>query len=116
MPYSDAPPLGLLPELDDEELDALLAHELAHVRRRDHWVRFLEIGATTLFWWYPVTWWARRALRRAEERCCDEWVLLARPESARAYAGGILKCLAFLSGSPSPLPAAAGSSPRSEAT
>jgi beta-lactamase regulating signal transducer with metallopeptidase domain len=108
-------PLGLLPELDDEELDALLAHELAHVRRRDHWVRFLEIGATTLFWWYPVTWWARRALRRAEERCCDEWVLLARPESARAYAGGILKCLAFLSGSPSPLPAAAsGAAPVEE--
>ncbi len=108
-------PLALLPELDDEELDALLAHELAHVRRRDHWVRFLEIGATTLFWWYPVTWWARRALRRAEERCCDEWVLLARPESARAYAGGILKCLAFLSGSPSPLPAAAsGAAPVEE--
>lgn len=108
-------PLGLLPELDDEELDALLAHELAHVRRRDHWVRFLEIGATTLFWWYPVTWWARRALRRAEERCCDEWVLLARPESARAYADGILKCLAFLSGSPSTLPAAAsGAAPVEE--
>lgn len=108
-------PRDLLPELDGDELDALLAHELAHVRRRDHWVRFLEIGATTLFWWYPVTWWARRALRRAEERCCDEWVLLAQPESARAYAGGILKCLAFLSDSHSPLPAAAsGAAPVEE--
>lgn len=100
-------PRGLLASLDAAELDALLAHELAHVRRRDHWVRFLEIGATALFWWYPVTWWSRRALRRAEERCCDEWVLRALPSSARAYASGILKSLEFLSESAVPLPAAA---------
>ena len=105
-------PLLLLPRdlvagLEPEELDALLVHALAHVRRRDHWVRFLEIGATALFWWYPVTWWSRRALRRAEERCCDEWVLRAFPSSARAYASGILKSLEFLSEAPVPLPAAA---------
>ncbi|MFN7990398.1 MAG: M56 family metallopeptidase [Thermoanaerobaculia bacterium] len=100
-------PRELLASLEAAELDALLAHELAHVRRRDHWVRFLEIGATALFWWYPVTWWSRRALRRAEERCCDEWVLRALPTSARAYARGILKSLEFLSESPVPLPAAA---------
>lgn len=100
-------PRDLVASLEDGELDALLAHELAHVRRRDHWVRFLEIGATALFWWYPVTWWSRRALRRAEERCCDEWVLRALPSSARAYASGILKSLEFLSESPVPLPAAA---------
>ena len=100
-------PRDLLPELADEELDALLAHELAHVLRRDHWVRFLEIAATALFWWYPVTWWARRAMRRAEERCCDEWVLRALPGSAHAYANGILKSLTFVADAPVPLPVAA---------
>ncbi len=100
-------PRDLLPELDGDELDALLAHELAHVRRRDHWVRFLEIGATALFWWYPVVWWSRRALRRAEERCCDEWVLRALPDSAQAYASGILKSLTFIADSPVAVPAAA---------
>jgi beta-lactamase regulating signal transducer with metallopeptidase domain len=100
-------PRDLLPELSDEERDALLAHELAHVLRRDHWVRFLEIAATALFWWYPVTWWARRALRRAEERCCDEWVLRALPASAHAYANGILKSLTFIADAPVALPAAA---------
>lgn len=105
-------PRDLLPELDAEERDALLAHELAHVRRRDHWVRFLEVGATALFWWYPVAWWSRSALRRAEERCCDEWVLRALPGSARAYATGILKSLAFLSDAPVPLPeTASGAGP-----
>jgi beta-lactamase regulating signal transducer with metallopeptidase domain len=105
-------PRDLLPELGDDELDALLAHELAHVLRRDHWVRFLEIGATALFWWYPVAWWSRRALRRAEERCCDEWVLRALPDSARAYASGILKSLTFLAEAPVALPeAASGAGP-----
>jgi len=95
-------PEKLLPTLRPDELDALLAHELAHVRRRDHWVRLVEIAATALFWWYPVTWWARKALRRAEERCCDEWVLRLLPRSAEAYANGLLKSLAFVADPPVP--------------
>jgi beta-lactamase regulating signal transducer with metallopeptidase domain len=97
-------PADLLPELTEEERDTLLLHELAHVRRRDHWVRFLELAVTTVFWWYPVTWWIRRALRRAEERCCDEWVLRVMPASASAYAEGLIKSLDFVAGEPAPLP------------
>ncbi len=105
-------PRDLLRELTAPERDALLAHELAHVHRRDHWVRLLELAATALFWWYPVTWWARRALRRAEERCCDEWVLRVLPRSAEAYANGLLKSLTFVSSASAPLPAlASGASP-----
>jgi len=105
-------PAGLLPDLHGDELDALLAHELAHVRRRDHWVRLVEIAATALFWWYPVTWWARRALRRAEERCCDEWVLRLLPHSAGAYANGLLKSLSFVAHRTATLPSlASGAGP-----
>ncbi len=105
-------PRDLLPDLEAGERDALLAHELAHVRRRDHWVRFLEVGATALFWWYPVAWWSRRALRRAEERCCDEWVVRVLPDSSRAYASGILKSLTFLAEAPVALPeTASGAGP-----
>jgi beta-lactamase regulating signal transducer with metallopeptidase domain len=105
-------PAGLLPDLLGDELDALLAHELAHVRRRDHWVRLVEIAATALFWWYPVTWWARTALRRAEERCCDEWVLRVLPRSAEAYAKGLLKCLTFVTHRTGALPSlASGAGP-----
>lgn len=100
-------PEGLVSGLGRVELDTLIAHELAHVRRRDHWVRLLEIAATTLFWWYPVTWWARASLRRAEERCCDEWVLRVLPSSGRAYANGLLKSLAFVAGEAAALPAVA---------
>lgn len=105
-------PEEMLPRLRAEELDALLAHELAHVRRRDHWVRIVEIAATALFWWYPLTWWARRALRRAEERCCDEWVLRLLPRSAEAYANGLLKSLTFVADGSGSLPAlASGAGP-----
>ena len=100
-------PEGLLPELTSEERDTLLVHELAHVRRRDHWVRFLELAVTLVFWWYPVTWWVRRALRRAEERCCDEWVLRLMPTSARAYAEGLLKSLNHVAGELDLLPVGA---------
>ena len=105
-------PRELLGELTLDERDALLAHELAHVRRRDHWVRVLELVATALFWWYPVAWWARAALRRAEERCCDEWVLRVLPRSTQAYASGLLKSLSFVSSSPAAVPAlGSGASP-----
>jgi Zn-dependent protease with chaperone function len=105
-------PADLVPDLRGDELDALLAHELAHVRRRDHWVRLVELAATALFWWYPITWWARRALRRAEERCCDEWVLRLLPRSAEAYANGLLKSLTFVAERPGPLPSmASGAGP-----
>jgi beta-lactamase regulating signal transducer with metallopeptidase domain len=105
-------PRDLLDELTPDERDALLAHELAHVHRRDHWVRLLELLATALFWWYPVAWWARAALRRAEERCCDEWVLRVLPRSAEAYANGLLKSLSFVSAASPPIPAlASGASP-----
>lgn len=91
-------PRPLVERLSDEELDTVLAHELAHVRRRDHWVRRLEFAACVLYWWHPVVWWARKALRDAAEACCDEVVLEALPGSARHYAEGILKTLEHVRG------------------
>src|SRR5262249_31396800 len=89
-------PEALANRLTSDERDALLAHELAHVRRRDHWVRFLELGAASAFWWHPVSWWARRGLRRAEERACDERVLDAIPRLAPTPARALIKTVEFL--------------------
>lgn len=91
----------LIRGLTPKELDTVLAHELAHVKRRDHWVRPLELAACLLFWWHPVVWWARRSLRHAEELCCDEWVLRVLPGSARAYADGLLKTIELTARRPS---------------
>ncbi len=52
-------PDGLWKQLSEDQADALLVHELAHYKRRDHWVRLLEIEVTGLYWWNPLLWWAR---------------------------------------------------------
>ncbi len=97
-------PAGLLGRLDPAQQDALLAHELAHLRRRDHWVRGLEMLVTVLYWWHPVAWWARRELREAEEQCCDAWVLWALPGAHKTYALALVETVDFLSQARSPLP------------
>src|SRR5439155_17532962 len=77
-------PAKLLDRLDAEQRSALLVHELAHLRRRDHWVRFLEMAVMAVYWWHPVVWWARRELHEAEEQCCDAWVVWALTSEWRA--------------------------------
>jgi beta-lactamase regulating signal transducer with metallopeptidase domain len=91
-------PSKLWAELDADERASLLLHELAHLKRRDHWVRWLELVVAGLYWWHPVVWWARRALREAEEQCCDAWVVWAMPDRARTYAAALLAAVEFVSG------------------
>ena len=90
-------PRELLTYLTREQQETLLAHELAHLRRRDHWVRGLEFLAMGLYWWHPVVWYARRALREAEEQCCDAWVVSQLPGAGKTYATALLETLDFLS-------------------
>src|SRR5262249_43606919 len=91
-------PEDLWTSLEPAQQDAVLAHELAHLRRRDHWVRRLEALVCGLYWWYPVAWWARREIERAEEECCDHWVLWALPAAAAAYAETLVATAVFLAG------------------
>ena len=90
-------PRDLLGHLDREQLATLLTHELAHLRRKDHWVRLLELVATVLYWWHPVLWWARRRMGEAEEEACDAWVVGTLPAATEAYATALLKTVDFLS-------------------
>jgi beta-lactamase regulating signal transducer with metallopeptidase domain len=89
-------PAKLLSHLSVEECDALLAHEIAHIRRGDFCVRALELLVVSLYWWHPIVWWARRNLRAAEEKACDALVVEKLPQSARAYVEGLLKTVEFL--------------------
>jgi hypothetical protein len=100
-------PSVLWEQLTADQQRALLVHELAHLRRRDHWVRRLELLVLGLFWWHPVAWWARRELREAEEQCCDAWVVWALPNCATAYATALVHTVTFLSQARFPLPATA---------
>jgi beta-lactamase regulating signal transducer with metallopeptidase domain len=97
-------PADLVERLDSEQLRTLLAHELAHARRRDPWVRAFELLVLGLYWWHPVAWWARRRLREAEEQCCDAWVVWALPTAASSYATALVETVAFLSSARPALP------------
>jgi hypothetical protein len=85
-----------LARLAPEARDTLLAHELAHFLRRDHWVRMLEFIATGLYWWHPAVWLAREGIEAAEEECCDAWVVGGLAASPRRYAEALLATVDFL--------------------
>ncbi len=98
-------PSKLFARLGLEAQTAIIAHELAHIRRGDHLVRLLELAATTVFWWHPVAWLAGRRLRDLEEECCDARVLDLLPDRPRTYAAALVDTLEFLSGAtPTPFP------------
>lgn len=89
-------PAELAWRLDDEARSTLLAHELAHFGRGDHWGRLLELVVTCVFWWHPVVWLARHEIEGAEEECCDAWVVTSLPHAPRRYAEAILDTIDFL--------------------
>jgi len=100
-------PAELLARLDSAARETLIAHELAHFRRGDHWVRAFELAVSGLYWWHPVVWWARREIEIAEEECCDAWVIEQFPLTPRSYAEALLETIDFLSGAAVVLPPAA---------
>ncbi len=90
-------PRELVNELDPTDLRHVLAHELAHVRRGDHRVRWVEWATAVAFWWNPIAWLARRNLRANEELCCDALVLETLSPEPRAYAHSLLLAAEYLS-------------------
>jgi|GEM_PF-1857029 len=86
-------PVGLECRLKGEGRRAVLAHELAHLRRRDHWVRRLEMVAAVLHWWNPLFWIARKKMRADAELACDAWA--TGQADRRAYAEALLEVCSF---------------------
>ncbi len=88
-------PTVLLPErgtsrLSDEELEAVLLHELLHVEHRDNLAVFLQRAIVALLWFYPLVWLIDRKLSEERERACDEEVVRLK-QSPETYISGILK-------------------------
>lgn len=70
-------PVGLLSGLPPEQVEALLLHELAHVRRHDVLVGRLQAVVETLLFFHPATWWISRQVRQTREACCDDLAVQA---------------------------------------
>ena len=110
-PFGLAPrillPVLLWDRLDEDQQNTVLAHELAHLRARDHWMRMLELIAAVLYWWHPLVWWSRHELREAAEQCCDAWVVSALPRLTARYAAALIEAIEFISSAPNAVPALA---------
>ena len=65
-------PAFALMALSPEQLEAVLAHELAHVRRADYLWNLVQAMVETLFFFHPAVWWLGRRLRQQRELCCDD--------------------------------------------
>jgi beta-lactamase regulating signal transducer with metallopeptidase domain len=82
-------PASLLAEMPPEQLEMILAHELAHIRRLDYLWNLLQIAIETVLFYHPATWWVSRRIREERENCCDRQA--ATMGSPRAYAGALIR-------------------------
>jgi outer membrane protein assembly factor BamB/beta-lactamase regulating signal transducer with metallopeptidase domain len=80
-------PLSLVAGLPARQLEAILAHELAHIRRHDYLVNIVQTAVETLFFYHPGVWWLSSQIRIEREHCCDDLAVVAlgdRVEYGRA--------------------------------
>jgi bla regulator protein blaR1 len=92
-------PEGISAHLENAHLEAILAHELWHVRRRDNLAAAIHMMVEAIFWFHPLVWWLGARLVDERERACDEEVLESGSER-HVYAESILKVCEFCVGSP----------------
>jgi len=83
-------PASALTSLSPEQLEVVLAHELAHIRRADYLWNMLQTMVETLFFFHPAVWWVSRNLRRYRELCCDD-AALACCADPLTYATALLR-------------------------
>lgn len=79
-------PVQLLQQCTKKGREAVIAHELAHLHRRDHWVARAELVLLTLLWWHPLFWFARSRMRLWAELACDAIAVTTVPDASLDYA------------------------------
>jgi uncharacterized protein (TIGR03435 family) len=92
-------PAGIFAHLDDSQLEAIFAHELSHIRRRDNLFAAIHMLVEAFFWFHPLVWWLGARLVEERERASDEDVLRLGTEP-QFYAESVLKVCQFCLESP----------------
>ncbi len=87
-------PVGALAGLPPEQVEALLVHELAHIRRHDYLVNVLQGIAEALLFYHPAVWWISNHLRSERELCCDD-VAVSISGDALTYASALIELESF---------------------
>jgi GWxTD domain-containing protein len=81
-------PVGLMTGLPAEQIEAILLHELAHIRRHDYLVNLLQIVVEGLVFYHPAVWWISGVMRAERENCCDDLVVATQGD-ALGYAAAL---------------------------
>jgi beta-lactamase regulating signal transducer with metallopeptidase domain len=68
-------PMSTISALKPEEIEMLLAHELAHIRRHDFFVNLMQTAVETLMFYHPAVWWMSHRIRIEREHCCDDMAI-----------------------------------------
>ena len=82
-------PAAVLSGLSVAQVEAIVAHELAHVRRHDYLVNLVQTVIETLLFYHPAVWWVSRQVRETREHCCDD-IAVAVCRSRREYVNALL--------------------------
>ncbi|MCB0543166.1 MAG: M48 family metalloprotease [Saprospiraceae bacterium] len=97
-------PVGMINRLGPDEVEAVLAHEMAHIARRDWIYNLLQAFIETLFYYHPAVWWISMVVRRERENSCDD-AALAATGNRIAYAKALVQVQEMAK--PAPVPALA---------
>ena len=104
-------PVGALAGLGPGQVQLIITHELAHVRRHDYLLNLIQTGVETLFFYHPGVWWLSRRIRLEREHCCDD-IVVAEFTDRRLYAEALAEIERLRSGARS-VPGARGRRRRS---
>ncbi len=100
-------PVSVMTGLSAAQLELILAHELAHIRRHDYFWNVVQGAAEALLFYHPVTWWLARTLRVERENACDDLALSATGAAPLALAETLAR-LESARSAPTPMLAATG--------
>ncbi len=84
-------PIGLLTSLSAEEVEAIMIHELAHIRRRDYLVNMLQSGMEIAFFFNPAVLWVSKLIKTERENCCDD-LAVAQNNNRINYIRALVSC------------------------
>ncbi|QNR85215.1 M48 family metalloprotease [Pedobacter riviphilus] len=87
-------PLGLLSGLSDAEVEAILSHELAHIKRKDYLVNLLQSFIEIVFFFNPAVLWVSQLIKTEREHCCDD-LAIACVSDRKNYVQALIVCQEF---------------------
>jgi beta-lactamase regulating signal transducer with metallopeptidase domain len=92
-------PIGLINALTPAEVEAIIVHELAHIKRRDYLVNLLQCLLEIVFFFNPAVLWVSQLIKTERENCCDD-LALAQNSNKANYIRALLSCEEYQSGVP----------------